>query len=87
MKTGPKLGVSIILIVLLVILIVQNVTVTTLRLFFWEVPSPVIAVVLVSLMAGFIVGLLTGLPMKADKKKPGGANADAPGDKQNKPVK
>jgi uncharacterized integral membrane protein len=55
---GIRLGTAIVLLVILVVLIVQNVTAATLRLFFWEFSVPVIAVVLVSLLAGFLIGLL-----------------------------
>lgn len=55
---GLKLVFLLILLVLAVILIVQNLNSAPIQVFFWGFTAPVIAVIMVSLLIGFLLGML-----------------------------
>ncbi len=53
-----KIGSVIVLLLLFIILILQNVTTVAVNVFFWSFQLPVIVLMLISLLVGFVVGLL-----------------------------
>lgn len=65
---GLKLILVIVLLILTVILILQNLNIASIQVFFWGFSAPVIAVILVSLLIGFLLGLLV-LSFVTGKKK------------------
>ncbi|URA09319.1 LapA family protein [Thermospira aquatica] len=53
-----KITSVVILLLLFIILILQNVTTVAVNLFFWSFQLPLIVLMLISLLVGFVVGLL-----------------------------
>lgn len=57
---GLKLTALIVLIILLLVIILQNLSPATIQLLFWKFENlPVIAIILVTLVLGYTLGLLT----------------------------
>lgn len=79
---GIKLVLVLVLLVLATILIVQNTKLADISVFFWGFSAPVIAVILVSLLIGFLLGVLVlSFARSGKKEKPGAERrADLPGD-------
>ncbi|URA10464.1 LapA family protein [Thermospira aquatica] len=53
-----KIGSVVGILFLFIVLILQNVTVVAVKLFFWSFQLPLIVLMLISLLVGFVVGLL-----------------------------
>lgn len=64
----PKWVISLILLVLVIILIVQNTQVIVYRFFFWQIGASQIILVPLVLLVGFVIGYLVG--RKGSKKQP-----------------
>ena len=66
----PKLIVVLVLIALLLIILIQNTQVVTLRLFFWKVGMSQIILIPLAMVIGFIVGFVVSkVTGNRDKKK------------------
>ena len=66
----PKFIVVLVLIALLLIILIQNTQVVTLRLFFWKVGMSQIILIPVTMAIGFIVGfIVTKATGNRDKRK------------------
>ncbi|OHD55799.1 MAG: hypothetical protein A2Y33_14275 [Spirochaetes bacterium GWF1_51_8] len=58
--TGIKIGAIALLVIIVTVLIIQNLTPAPLSFLFWSAPSvPVIVIILVTLVIGYLLGLLT----------------------------
>lgn len=83
---GIKLVFVLILLILATILIVQNTKLADISVFFWGFSAPVIAVVLVSLLIGFLLGVLVFSFASGGKKNKGDAGRRADLSDQNVPA-
>ena len=72
--TKIKLGGVIALIVLAVVLFLQNREQVSPRFFFFELPMPLSVLMIVTLLAGFVLGMVTSMLLRgrSGKKQPHG---------------
>jgi uncharacterized integral membrane protein len=67
---SPKFITTLVLIVLLIILLIQNTQAVSLKIYFWQISTPqfilIPVVLLIGFVAGYVVALMTG---RSQKKK------------------